>query len=173
MKLPNKNFFSNNFIIDIFLLIAAIFSLFVTTLAIYLLCKHRKLRMLVTSLALQQIRQVGAVIWQEDIPTACNCIIQFYTILELSASIFSSVIFAVLPSRKLKLCNRMFVLKCGKNDAIYFRCTILCTNKIMWNCRKHSLIQNDRYAKTGKCKAKMTLYLGHNRNRLEGVWCNF
>ena len=53
MKLPNKNFFSNNFIINIFLFIAAIIELLVTTLAIHLLCKCKKLRMLVTSLALQ------------------------------------------------------------------------------------------------------------------------
>ena len=47
-NLPNKNFISNNFIVDVILFIAAIISLLVSTLAIYLLCKHEKL-----SLALQ------------------------------------------------------------------------------------------------------------------------
>ena len=55
-KLPNKNFFSNNFILDIFLFVTMIISLLVTTLAIYLLCKHKKLRTQVTSLVLQQIK---------------------------------------------------------------------------------------------------------------------
>ena len=39
-NLPNRNFFSNNFIVDVFLFIAVIISLLVTTLAIYLLFKH-------------------------------------------------------------------------------------------------------------------------------------
>ena len=55
----NKNVFSKNYIIDVFLFITAVISLLVTTLAIYLLCKHKKLRMLVASLALQQVKEVG------------------------------------------------------------------------------------------------------------------
>ena len=90
MKLPNKNFLSNNFIIDVFLFVTALISVLVTTLAIYLLCKHKKLRMLVTSLALQQIKEVGAVTKQEDVTTACTCKIQFYIILMSSISNFWS-----------------------------------------------------------------------------------
>ena len=67
----NKYFFSNNYIVDIFLFITAVISLLVTTLAIYLLCKHKKLRMLVVSLALQQVKEVGAIT-QEEINTECN-----------------------------------------------------------------------------------------------------
>ena len=37
----NKSFFSINSIVDVFLFIAAIISLLVTNLAIYLLCKHK------------------------------------------------------------------------------------------------------------------------------------
>ena len=54
-NLPNKNFFSDNFIVDVFLFIIAIISLLFITLAIYLLCKHVKLRTLVASLALQKV----------------------------------------------------------------------------------------------------------------------
>ena len=105
INLPNKNFFSNNFIIDIFLFITAIISILVTILAIYLLCKHKKLRMLVTSLALQQIKEAGAVTRQEEVTAACTGKNQFCIILALSISIFGLVIFAVLPSRNLKLCR--------------------------------------------------------------------
>ena len=38
----NKNFFSNNYIVDI-LFITVIISLLATTLTVYLLCKHKKL----------------------------------------------------------------------------------------------------------------------------------
>ena len=81
INLSNKNFLSNNFIIDVFLFVTAVISVLVMTLAIYFLCKHKKFRMLVTSLALQQIKEVGGVTKQEDVTTACTCKIQFYIIL--------------------------------------------------------------------------------------------
>ena len=102
-NLPNKNFFSDNIIMDIFLFVATIISLLVTTLAIYLLCKHKKLQTLVTCLALQQIREIGGVTTQEDVTMTCSCKIQFYIILAFSISIFGLEIFAVLHSRKQKL----------------------------------------------------------------------
>ena len=39
----NKHFFSDNYIVDIFLFITAIISLLAKTLTMHLLCKHRKL----------------------------------------------------------------------------------------------------------------------------------
>ena len=67
----NKNFFSNNYIVDVFLFITALISGVVTTLAIYLLCKHKKHETLVASLAVQQIKEVGAVM-QKEINTECK-----------------------------------------------------------------------------------------------------
>ena len=45
----NKNFFSNNHIVDIFVFVSIIISLISTTLIIYLMCKHKKIRTLVVS----------------------------------------------------------------------------------------------------------------------------
>ena len=39
----NKNLFSDNYIVDIFMFISAIVSLLATILTVYLLCKHKKL----------------------------------------------------------------------------------------------------------------------------------
>ena len=39
----NKNFFSDNYIVDIFTFISVIISLLATILTVYLLCKHKKL----------------------------------------------------------------------------------------------------------------------------------
>ena len=57
----NKNFFSNNHIMDIFVFISAIISLVSTTLTIYLLCKHKKIRVLIASLVLHQVKEVGTI----------------------------------------------------------------------------------------------------------------
>ena len=94
----SKNLFSNNYIVDIFLFITAVISLLVITLAIYLLCKHKKLRMSVTSLALQQVKEVG-VVTQEQINTECKIL----TYIRLALTILSLVMVAILHYRKLKL----------------------------------------------------------------------
>ena len=102
-NLPNKNFFSSNFKWIFFLFVTAIISLLVTNSAIYLLFKHKKLRMLVASLALQQVRDVGTVRAQEEVTHECK--IQIYIILALTSTILGLAFFAVLHSRKLKLCR--------------------------------------------------------------------
>ena len=76
--MPNINFFFNNYTIDIFLFVTAIISLLVMIIVIYILCKHTKCKTLVLSLALQQIKEVGAVTKQEGITPyiECTCKIQ-------------------------------------------------------------------------------------------------
>ena len=67
------------------------------------MCKHKKLRILAASLALQQVREVGPVTPQEEVTHECQ--IQIYIILPLTRTILGLVIFAGLHSRKLKLCR--------------------------------------------------------------------
>ena len=162
----NKNFFSNNCIVDVFLFTTAVISLLLTNIAYYLLSKHKRPRTLVSSLALQQVKEEGTVTTQEEVTTECK--IQIYIILALTVTIFYLVMFAVLHSRKLKLCWGHMFSNTVKIMLFIFPCTILCTYKTVYNGRKHSLIQNYRYAKTRKCKIKLNLYLGYYRNRLEG-----
>ena len=52
----NKNFFSNNYIVDIFAFTSSIISLISTTLVIYLFCKHKYIRTLVAGLVLHKIK---------------------------------------------------------------------------------------------------------------------
>ena len=55
----NKNFSSDNYIMDIFVFVSAIALLLTTALTVYLLCKHKKIRALITSLVLCQVKEVG------------------------------------------------------------------------------------------------------------------
>ena len=102
---PYKNFFTNNLIVDIFVFTAAIISAIATVIILYLLCKHNKLRTLVASLLLQQVKEVGTSEMKHDTNNACNCTPQFYMILDLSASIFGLVLFTILQSGRIKLCR--------------------------------------------------------------------
>ena len=67
----NKNFFSDDYIIDIFLFITVIIFLLATTLTVYLLCKHKKLQTLIASLVLHQVKEVGTVT-QKEINSKCK-----------------------------------------------------------------------------------------------------
>ena len=101
----NKNFFTNNLIVDIFVFAAAIISTLATIIILYLLCKHNKLRALVVSLVLKQVKELGASAMKHDTYNACNTTPQFYIILALSASILRLVLFVILQARRIKLCR--------------------------------------------------------------------
>ena len=57
----------------------------------YILCRHTKLKSLVTSFALQEIREVAMVAKQEHVSIMhdieCTCKIQWYTIVMLSIAV--------------------------------------------------------------------------------------
>ena len=68
----NKNFFSNNYIVDIFIFTSSIMSLISTTLVIYLICKHKHIRTLVASLVLHKIKEVDANPNSEQTDSGCG-----------------------------------------------------------------------------------------------------
>ena len=96
----NKTFFSDNYKVDIFLFITLIISLLATTLTVYLLFKHKRLRMLIASLFLHKVKEVGTVP-QNKINTECKTL----TYISLILTILGLVIIAILHYRKSKLCR--------------------------------------------------------------------
>ena len=108
-----KYFFTNNFIVDIFVFIITRITVITTMIIIYTLCKHNKLKTLVASLALQQVKEVKAVVSKEE-DLMCECTSQFYIILALSITIIGLVIFAVLQVRRIKLCRGQLFLNVVK-----------------------------------------------------------
>ena len=100
----SKNFFTNNFIIDVFVFAIAIILVISTIIIIYAICKQNKLRVLVTSLAFQQVKEVKADEINEG-NYNCECTVQFYIILALSIIIIGLVVFTILQVRRIKLCT--------------------------------------------------------------------
>ena len=83
-----------------FCFITVIISLLATTLTIYLLCTHKKLRTLMASLFLHQVKEVGTVT-QKEINTECKIL----TYISLALTILGLVIVEILHYRKSKLCR--------------------------------------------------------------------
>ena len=163
-----KNFFTINFTVHIFVFIIAIISLITTIIIIiYTLCKYNKLRTLVSSLALQQAKEVSALATKkEDENYTCDCTSQFYIILALSIAIIGLVIFAILQVRRIKLCRGQlfsYVVKIMLfiSDVQYYVLVKLCKTAGRIHLFKIiGKLTSDRVKLT-------TLYLGYFRNRLE------
>ena len=96
----NKNFFSENYMVDLFLFITVIISLVATTLTVYLLCKHKKLQILIASLVLHQLKEVGTVMQKE-----INFEYRTLAYISLVLTILGLAMVAILHYRKSKLCN--------------------------------------------------------------------
>ena len=101
--ITNINFCSEKHFIDIFLFIAVIISLLVTTLTIYILCKHKKLKTLMASHVLHQVKEVGTVT-QKESNTECKIL----TYISLALTILGLVMVVILHYRKSKLYRGCF-----------------------------------------------------------------
>ena len=97
----NKNYFSDNYIMDIFMFISAIFSLLATILTIYFKCKHKKLQTLIASLVLHQVNEVGAQLTQKEINSECRTLAYIGIIL----TILCVFMVTILHYRKSKFCR--------------------------------------------------------------------
>ena len=79
----------------------------VSLVVLFIICKHTKLKSLVPSLALQQIKEPGAVTKQKHFSILhdieCTCKILWYTISMFIISLLGTVVFLILNVRKLKL----------------------------------------------------------------------
>ena len=105
--------------------ISSIISLVSTTLVIKLLCKHKKIRALITNLVLQQVKEVGTTSRE----TNSDC-----TTPSLHRNNFNNTESNnshILTLQKVKILQRLQVFKCGKSYDIYLRCTKLCTYQTM------------------------------------------
>ena len=95
----NKNFFSNNYIVDIFMFTSSIISLISTTLVIYVFCKHKHIRTLVASLILHKIKEVEAS--SKETNSECKTLAYIGILL----TVLSLIIITFLHYRKSRLCK--------------------------------------------------------------------
>ena len=105
----------------------SLISLISTALVIYLFCKHKHIKTLVTSLILHKIKEVENNSSSKEINSECKTLAYIGIIL----TVLSLIIVTFLHYRKSRFCKGYKFSNVIKNNAIYFRCPKLCTNKIM------------------------------------------
>ena len=87
----NKKSFFNNSVMNIFLSIAAVLTMLATAVVIHLVCKHTKLKALVTGITFQPIKQTEVLIDKENIIQ--NCTAQWYTVAALTLMLIGLIIY--------------------------------------------------------------------------------
>ena len=97
----SKNFFSNNYIVDIFVFTSSIILLISGTLFIYLFCKHKHIRTLVASLVLHKIKEVEANPNSEETDSGYGTL----TYVGIILAVLSMIIVIFLHYRKSRLCK--------------------------------------------------------------------
>ena len=89
--------------IDIFLFVAALITVIVTLVVIYVICSHTKLKTLVANTALQHIRGVEATDPNRFQDIYCTCKIQWYTLAMLLLILLGMIFIVTSKVRKFNL----------------------------------------------------------------------
>ena len=98
---PKDDFF-DNIAIDIFLFAAAIISMLTIVAIIHLMCRHSKLKTLLTGIAFQPVNQAEAATKQAK---EC-CTVQWYTIAALTVLTILLIVYICLSNQKCTLFKR-------------------------------------------------------------------
>ena len=96
-KNKTKNKFFDNIAIDIFLFIAAIISMLAIIAIIHIVCKHVKLKTLLTGIAFQPIKQTEAAVTNQ---TQQHCMVQWYAVAALTLMIVLLIIYICLTTQR-------------------------------------------------------------------------
>ena len=98
-----KNEFFDNIAIDIFLFVAAIISMLAVAAIIHLVCRHAKLKALLTGIAFQPVNQAEAVVVQQ---TKEFCTAQWYATAVLTVLTILLIVYICLSNQKCTLFKR-------------------------------------------------------------------
>ena len=98
----SKHSFFYNYIMDIFLFIAAILLVTATAATVHIVCKNAKLKALVTGIAFQPIKGTDAITGSINNSENCTCKAQWYMIGALTLMIIGLIFFILATTRKYK-----------------------------------------------------------------------
>ena len=74
-----------------------------TAVIVHIICKHAKLKALVTGIAFQPVRQTDAISSSNNESEHCKCTAQWYTVAALASIIIGLIIFILITTRKYRI----------------------------------------------------------------------
>ena len=97
----NKHSFFDNSIMNVFLFIATILSIIATAVIVCSVCKHSKLKALLSGIAFQPVEQTDAIVGNEN--ENCKCTAQWYTIAALASMSIGLIMFILETTKKCRI----------------------------------------------------------------------
>ena len=91
---------------EVFLFTATILSMKATAAIVCILCRHAKLKSLLTGIAFQPIRETDVIFGSNNENKHCKCNVQWYTIAVLAPMIIGLTLFILVTKRKCGICRR-------------------------------------------------------------------
>ena len=154
---PKSKFrtFINSFLVDILIFIAAILTVFLAFVIIYVLMGQSKLKALMTTIALQRVRAMEALNTDRQVQSCNSGLLKVLMILNL-------VIVALLLLRKIKK-SIFFQGQPFSNMVkrkLFLADTKLCLTKFESISQEYTLIQVNRWATIRQCHPKEKLDMG-------------
>ena len=99
----SKHSFFDNCIMDVFLCIATILSMIAIAAIVCIVYEHAKLKVLLTGIAFQPVRETDAISGSNNENEYCNCDAQWYTIAALASMIIGLILFILVTTRKCRI----------------------------------------------------------------------
>ena len=164
-----KNEFFDNIAVDIFLFAAAIISMLTVLAIIHLVCRHSKLKALLTGIAFQPVNQAEAMVTKQ---AKEFCTAQWYTIAALTVLTILLIVYICLSNQKCAMFKRR-LFKYSHYYVVLFRCQAVCSSKIMQNSRQYSFISDIWTIGFKPNSPRKELSMGHDKDRLERSLCDF
>ena len=165
-----KNEFFDNVAVDIFLFAAAIISMLMVVAIIHLVCRHSKLKALLTGIAFQPVNQAEAMVTKQ---AKEFCTAQWYTIAALTVLTILLIVYICSSNQKCTLfktrlySNTVTIMLFFSDVRQYVPVKL---------CKSASGIHLFHDLWTIGCKPNSTvkeLSLGHDKDRLERSLCDF
>ena len=159
-----KNEFFDSIAIDIFLFVAAIVSMLALIAIIHIVCRHAKLKALLTGIAFQPVKQAEAVVAQQ---MKEFCTAQWYAIEALTVLTILLIVYICLSNQRCTL------FKYSNYYVVLFRHQAVCSSKIVQISRQYSFISALWTIGFRPNNPRKTLSMGHDKNRLERSFHDF
>ena len=156
---------------DIFLFIAAIISLLATIAIIHLVCKHTKLKALVTGIAFHPIKQTEASLDKENIQQ--NCTAQWYTIAALTLMIIGLVIYIFSTTQRCTIFKRRLYSNTVKVMLFFSDIKQYIPVKLCKTAGSIHLFQIYGLLTSDQITLKKKISVGYYQNRFERSLCDF
>ena len=165
-----KNEFFDNIAVDIFLFAATVISMLTVAAIIHLVCRHSKLKALLTGIAFQPVNQAKAAITKQ---AKEFCTAQWYTISALTVFTILLIVYICLSKQKMHTIQKKTLFKYSNYYVVLFRHKAVCSSKIMQNSRQYSFISDIWTIGFKPNSPRKELSIGHDKDRLERSLCDF